>query len=107
MFHRSGFENTRPDGFPVLEVAPGDGAPADGPPQFVPLRRSAITGEILGPVADLTLTQTFSYSSAECSRVLEALYRFPLPGVSCQRSGEGRVGTSVASGPLRRRRAQS
>ena len=27
--------------------------------------------------------------------------------VSCQRSGEGRVGTSVASGPLRRRRAQS
>ena len=80
MFHRSGFENTRPDGFPVLEVAPGDGAPADGPPQFVPLRRSAITGEILGPVADLTLTQTFSYSSAECSRVLEALYRFPLPG---------------------------
>lgn len=80
MFHRSGFENTRPDGFPVLEVAPGDGTPADGRPQFVPLRRSAITGEILGPVADLTLTQTFSYSSAECSRVLEALYRFPLPG---------------------------
>src|SRR4051812_35643931 len=78
MFHPSGYENSRPDGFGVLEVV-GDGA-AGQARQFVPLRRTELRGEVAGPLAALRLTQVFGYAAAECNRVLEAAYRFPLPG---------------------------
>ena len=58
MLNRTAFENARPDGFPVLEVAPdGD----DGPRRFVPLKRSELRGEVAGPLAALCLTQTFGF----------------------------------------------
>jgi hypothetical protein len=47
---------------------------------FVPLRHTLLRGRICGPLASLTLTQTFGYTRMECDRVLEAVYRFPLPG---------------------------
>ena len=75
MFNRAGFWNSRPDGVGVLEVVDGGDAR-----RFVPLRRTAISGEVAGPLAALRVTHTYSFSRAECEHTLEALYRFPLPG---------------------------
>ncbi|HEY8599322.1 MAG TPA: VIT and VWA domain-containing protein [Thermomicrobiales bacterium] len=75
MFNRAAYWNSRPDGVAVLEVAAGD-----EPRRFVPLRRTAVSGEIAGPLAALRVTHTYGYSRAECAQVLEAVYRFPLPG---------------------------
>lgn len=75
MFNRAGFWNSRPDGFGVVEVirvAAGQ--------QFVPLRRTVVNGVIAGPLATLTLQQTYSFTKAEGAQPLEAVYRFPLPG---------------------------
>ena len=79
MFDPKGFENSRPDGFSVLEVV-SELSRLSSVRRFVPLKHTCVTGEIAGPLADLRLTQTFLYTSRECSDVLEALYRFPLPG---------------------------
>lgn len=75
MFNRAAYWNSRPGGFGVLEVV-GDEAAR----QFVPLRRTAVGGEVAGPLAALRVTHTYGYSRAECDKVLEAVYRFPLPG---------------------------
>lgn len=76
MFNPKAYENTRPDGVAVLEVV-NDGT---GPRQFVPLRRTTVSGEIAGPLATLQVTHLYGYTREECARVLEAVYRFPLPG---------------------------
>jgi Ca-activated chloride channel family protein len=76
MFNPAAFENSRPDGFSVLEVVGGEGEPR----MFVPLKRTVLRGEVVGPLASMRLVQTFGYTRAECDRVLEAVYRFPLPG---------------------------
>src|SRR4051812_8073814 len=77
MFNPAVFDNSRPDGIPVLEIVePHD----EQPRRFVPLRRTELTGEVAGPLAAFQLAQTFAYSREECDRVLEAAYRFPLPG---------------------------
>jgi Ca-activated chloride channel family protein len=92
MFHHQAFENSRPDGFPVLEIANGQ-PPEEGQPRlFVPLKRSQLRGEIVGPLAALRLTQTYGYSATACDKVLEALYRFPLPGDAAVRSVTVRFG---------------
>lgn len=78
MFNPSQFENSRPDGIPVLEIVSPEGGNA--PAGFVPLRGSRLSGEVTGPLASLCLTQTYGYSREQCDRVLEAAYRFPLPG---------------------------
>ena len=76
MFHPGMFENSRPDGFSVLEiVSEGEAARS-----FVPLKQTRLGGEIAGPLASLTLTQTFGYAREQCDETLEAVYRFPLPG---------------------------
>ena len=56
MFHPSAYENARPDGFGVLEVV-GDGD-AGQARRFVPLRRTELRGEVVGPLAALRLTQS-------------------------------------------------
>jgi Ca-activated chloride channel homolog len=63
---------------PVFEVLPDSERKV--PAGFVPLRRTTLTGTIDGPLAALTLTQVFGDRRADCDLVLEALYRFPLPG---------------------------
>jgi len=80
MFNRRHYENSESDGIAVLEVVPAAPAGAEAPRLFVPLKRSELHGEIAGPLADLRLVQTFGYSRAQCDAVLEAVYRFPLPG---------------------------
>jgi Ca-activated chloride channel family protein len=72
------YYNSRPDGFGVLEVADPDPRP-NTPRRFVPLARTDLTGTVTGPLATLTLTQTFALA-ADSGAVIEALYRFPLPG---------------------------
>jgi Ca-activated chloride channel family protein len=79
MFAPNVYANSRPDGFSVLEVVE-DTSDADAPRLFVPLKRTELTGEIMGPLAALRLVQTYGYTHAQCDHVLEALYRFPLPG---------------------------
>src|SRR4051794_12160964 len=75
MFNRGAYWNSRPGGIGVLEVADGE-----EPRRFVPLRRTVVGGAVAGPLAALRVTHTYGYSRAECDQVLEALYRFPLPG---------------------------
>ena len=47
---------------------------------FVPLRHVEISGEVTGPVAGMQVVYVFGFTKEQCSRVLEAVYRFPLPG---------------------------
>lgn len=77
MFHPAIYENSRPDGIGVLEIIQKK---AKAERQFVPLQRSELRGEVVGPLADLRLRQVFSYSQAQSTNVIEARYRFPLPG---------------------------
>ncbi|MBP3961061.1 VWA domain-containing protein [Gemmata sp. G18] len=78
MLNSQTFYNSRPDGFGVLEVASDPSAP-DAPRKFVPLMRTALTGTVTGPLATLTLAQNFALPD-QSTDILEALYRFPLPG---------------------------
>jgi Ca-activated chloride channel family protein len=80
IFDPSMFDNARRDQGPELEIMPD--AEDRGGAGFVPLRESRLTGVIEGPLAALSLSQRFGYRSSECDRVLEARYRFPLPGDS-------------------------
>lgn len=78
MLNPRAFYNSRPDGFGVLEVA-GDAGTPGTPRSFVPLKRTDLAGTVTGPLATLTLTQTFALPD-QSGAVVEALYRFPLPG---------------------------
>jgi Ca-activated chloride channel family protein len=93
VFNPRTFENSRPDGFPVLEiVADGTSRPRDPEPPvheallperprlFVPLRRTDLRGDVVGPVALLRLSQQYQFTSAQSPKPIEAVYRFPLPG---------------------------
>jgi Ca-activated chloride channel homolog len=80
MFNSKAFSNSRPDGISALEITGETGLRADRPRLFVPLKRTELSGEVTGPLASLRLTQIFSYSTEQCERTLEAVYRFPLPG---------------------------
>jgi Ca-activated chloride channel family protein len=80
MFNRSAYENSRAGGIGVLEVADGGEPDEKKPRLFVPLKRTELKGEITGPLASLRLTQVYGYSKEQMDKVLEAVYRFPLPG---------------------------
>ena len=80
MFNPRAYENSRPGGIGVLEIVDGREAREGRPRQFVPLRRTELCGEIVGPLASLELTQVYGYSQEQCDKVLEVLYRFPMPG---------------------------
>jgi Ca-activated chloride channel family protein len=53
---------------------------ADDKPFFVPLKKTRLTGSVTGPTAELLLTQEFSFTRAQLDKVIEAVYKFPLPG---------------------------
>jgi Ca-activated chloride channel family protein len=80
MFNRAAYENSRPDGIGVLEVENGAEAGKEQPRLFVPLKRTELRGKIAGPLASLRLTQVYGYTKQQMDKVLEAVYRFPLPG---------------------------
>lgn len=78
MLQRALYENSRPDGIAVLEIVDDQRAASR---QFVPLQRSELAGDIVGPLATLHLRQVFAYHQPQTSaQRIEALYRFPLPG---------------------------
>ncbi len=68
------YENSMGDGIPVLQ------SEVDGKEVFVPLKKTELTGDVHGPLARFCLTQIFSYSKAQLDKIIEAKYRFPLPG---------------------------
>jgi Ca-activated chloride channel homolog len=80
MFRPGAYENSRPDGIGVLEIVDGAGVDEGSPRRFVPLKRTELKGEIVGPLASLRMTQVYGYSREVCDQVLETVYRFPLPG---------------------------
>src|SRR5262245_2305485 len=80
MFNPQAYENSRPDGFSVLEIINGSKPGKSKPRQFVPLKRTELKGQVIGLLAGLRLIQTFSYTAEQSDKVLEAVYRFPLPG---------------------------
>jgi hypothetical protein len=86
------FENSHTDGIPVPEIVSEPAPPRHPSRRFVPLKRSELRGDVLGPLAMLTLVQTFCFSRAELDKVIEALYRFPLPGDAAVRSVVVRFG---------------
>ena len=81
MFNHRAVENTRPDGLATLEIL-GDGPDRKSSEArlFVPLRHTRIGGQIIGPLAALQITHTYGYTRDQRDQVLEAVYRFPLPG---------------------------
>ena len=74
MLNQKRYDNSMPDGMGVLEVG------RERNVWFIPLQRTELEGVIGGPVAELALTQVFIFSKTEMPKVVEALYRFPLPG---------------------------
>jgi Ca-activated chloride channel homolog len=76
MFNASYVENAPEGGVAMLEVLGKDAQTM----AFVPMRRVEVSGEITGPVAGMQVVHVFSYTKQQCSRVIEAAYRFPLPG---------------------------
>ena len=70
MLNPKAYYNSRPDGFAVLEVVDDNPAP-DAPRRFVPLTRTDLAGTVTGPLATLSLTQTFSLD-APAGAVIEA-----------------------------------
>jgi Ca-activated chloride channel family protein len=88
MFNPQHFYNSRGDGFPVMEMV----GPSEQPRRFVPLQRSELRGRITGPLADLVLEQRFQFSAEQSQAVVEALYRFPLPGDAAIRTVTVRFG---------------
>jgi Ca-activated chloride channel family protein len=80
MFNRTAYENSRPDGIGVLEIVDAEKSREDRQRLFVPLKRTELTGEIFGPLGSFQLTQVYGYSKKQLDMVIEAAYRFPLPG---------------------------
>ena len=91
MFNRGAYENSGPDGIGVLEVRDGEEAGKGEPRLFVPLKRTELRGEVAGPLASLHLVQVFGYTKEQMDKVLEAVYRFPLPGDAAVEEAPGSV----------------
>ncbi len=103
MLNPKAYYNSRPDGFAVLEVVDDNPAP-DAPRRFVPLKRTDLAGTVTGPLATLSLTQTFSLD-APAGAVIEALYRFPLPGDAAVTGVRVRFGDIAIQTALKEREA--
>lgn len=79
MFNKQAYYNGELQGISVMEII-GEYKQSPGHLRFVPLKHSCLEGEISGPLASLQLTQIFSFTSQQCSQVIESRYNFPLPG---------------------------
>jgi Ca-activated chloride channel family protein len=103
MFNPQAYENSRPDGFSVLEIINGRKPGKSQPRQFVPLKRTELKGQVIGLLAGLRLIQTFSYTAEQSDKVLEAVYRFPLPGDAAVTSVRVRFGDVEIRAELKER----
>lgn len=105
MFSPKAYENSGPDGIGVLEIVSASEPKGGQPRQFVPLKRTELRGEITGPLASLSLTQVYGYSREQCDKVLEAAYRFPLPGDAAVTAVRVRFGDVEIRSELKEREA--
>src|SRR3954463_10248701 len=103
MFNPQAYENSRPDGIGVLEVLDAQEPEESRPRRFVPLRRTELKGELVGPLASLRLVQTYGFDEGQQDKVAEALYRFPLPGDAAVTSVRVRFGEVDIRAELRER----
>jgi Ca-activated chloride channel family protein len=99
IFNSKWFENSRIDGFAVLEIVVNSGDEC----MFVPLARTHLDARIDGPLGDFTLSQTFRYSRDVNPSTIEALYRFPLPGDAAVLDVEVRFGDVAIHAALKSR----
>ncbi|MHB1317183.1 MAG: VIT domain-containing protein, partial [Anaerolineae bacterium] len=104
MFNPLAFANAAPAGVAVLETIASDERLITRMP-FVPLRRTTVNGRWEGPLAELTITHTYAYTRAQCDSVLEAVYRFPLPGDAAVRRVVVTFGDVEIVAELKERRA--
>lgn len=74
IFNHAVYENEVTYSLPVLSVCGIHSF------SFVPLTMTVIAGEIRGPLFSGDVTHRFHYTAEQCDKVLEAVYRFPLPG---------------------------
>ncbi len=75
MFNKGYFNTASADETPSMRIIRSEGNTG----LFIPLKETKLSGAINGPLASLTLTQVFS-GLDKGDHVLEAVYRFPLPG---------------------------
>ena len=86
MLNKVAFENSQNYGIGVLEIVewpqgkPSKDQNIEPKLIFALLKKTGLSGDITGPMASLRLTQTYRFSKEQCDKVLEARYRFPIPG---------------------------
>jgi Ca-activated chloride channel homolog len=85
MFNPSVYRNSSTSGAAFMEVVQSreTGADPETPerqPVLMPLKETELTGSVTGPVAQLQIRHVFGHPDEANGPVLEAVYRFPLPG---------------------------
>ena len=100
----SAFENEAAARASYMEIVPGVSDDA-AVRRFVPLQDTRLTGTIVGPLAELRLTQTFGFPKRAHDRPVAALYRFPLPGDAAVRRVAVRFGDVEIETELKERAA--
>ena len=103
MLNRVMYENSGSEGHPVLEIIPAE--PRKMERQFVPLKRTTLQGSVVGPLASLLLAQHFGFTRQQSDKVIEAVYRFPLPGDAAVTGVWVRFGATEIRTDLRERQA--
>ncbi|MCS6803019.1 MAG: VIT and VWA domain-containing protein [Chloroflexota bacterium] len=98
MFRTARFDNSPAAPVATLEIAGEAG-------RFIPLRRTDLTGCVVGPFADLVLTHVYRFDRSQHAGVVEALYRFPLPGDAAVTGVTVRFGTVTIVATLAEREA--
>ena len=99
LFNQAVYANEVCYSLPVLSV------PGSQPLSVVPLTKTVIGGEITGPLFAGDVTHVFRYSAAQCDKVLEAVYRFPLPGDAAVTGVTVRFGIEEIEAELKERQA--
>jgi len=86
----SRYDNSPLGDVPCMKVQPS----RQGKQQlsFVPLKESRLVGSVEGPLANLSLSQKYSFTKKQSAKPLEVLYRFPLPGDAAVKGAVVRFG---------------
>ncbi len=86
MLNPQAYQNSNPPGAAYIEIVQhpdrqsSEGEGDELSPRFMPLKHTRLTGAVHGPVANLRITHLFGHPDESGGPVLEAVYRFPLPG---------------------------
>jgi Ca-activated chloride channel homolog len=82
MFNSHTYQNSNSAGAAFMEIVQqrDEETAPDLQPRFMPLRGTRLTGSVSGSVARLQITHRFGHEEDSERPVLEAVYRFPLPG---------------------------